>query len=309
MASPRTLTLSRDEIQVTKPSVTLITGGVAGIGLETALLLHSLHTDNRVVILDRASKEQCMASTSFVESSRVLFLQCDVTDWSSLRAGFKAAEQRYGGIDNVFVNAGINEYGNQLLSDDLDVQGALKEPDHRVLSIDLNAAVNTVKLAIHHMRSKKNDRGGSIVLTASLAGYLASAGAPLYSAAKHAIIGLMRSLKNDVAKLGIAISIVAPGITLTDLVAGRGANESLHDWAVRMRAAGVPINDPAEVATAVVWLMSLGAKANGKGLLIQAGKVADAEEGIAKSRKHWMNTDMLELFKGGRNAPLFPNKL
>lgn len=119
----------------------------------------------------------------------------------------------------------------------------------------------------------------------------------------------MRALKNDTATLNISVSVVAPGITLTDIISGRDPGESLPDWAKRMRAVGVPINDPGEVATAVIWLMSLGMGANGKGMLIQAGKVADLEEGIAKNRKTWMGAEMLELFRGGRTAPLFPNKL
>jgi len=123
------------------------------------------------------------------------------------------------------------------------------------------------------------------------------------------IVGLMRALKNDTATLDISVSVVAPGITLTDIVSGREAGESLPDWAERMRGLGVPINDPGEVATTVVWLMGLGMGANGKGMLVQAGKVADVEEGIAKNRKVWMGTEMLELFRGGRSAPLFPNKL
>jgi len=119
----------------------------------------------------------------------------------------------------------------------------------------------------------------------------------------------MRALKNDTAKLGIAISVVAPGITLTDIISGRQPGESLQNWAIRMRGLGVPINDPAEIADAVVYLMSEGIKANGKGLLIQAGRVADLEYGIAKTRKLWMSEEMLRLFRGGRDAPLFPNKL
>lgn len=118
----------------------------------------------------------------------------------------------------------------------------------------------------------------------------------------------MRALKNDTATLNIAVSVVAPGITLTDLVSGRDPGESLSDWAKRMRGLGVPINSPVEVAAAVVWLMSLGIGGNGKGLLVQAGKVADVEEGIARNRKAWMGAEMLDLFRGGRTAPLFPNK-
>jgi NAD(P)-dependent dehydrogenase (short-subunit alcohol dehydrogenase family) len=63
----------------------------------------------------------------------------------------------------------------------------LQEPDRRVYDVDLSAANDTLKLAIHYMRKKRTpgSQGGNIVMTASLAGYLASAGAPLYSAAKH----------------------------------------------------------------------------------------------------------------------------
>ena len=83
----------------------------------------------------------------------------------------------------MFVNAGIAEYKDQFFNDELDVDGKLKEPDRRVLNVDMDAASDTTKLAIHYLR--KNKEGGAIVMTASLAGYLASAGAPLYSAAKH----------------------------------------------------------------------------------------------------------------------------
>lgn len=82
------------------------------------------------------------------------------------------------------MNAGIAEHGDQFFADELDSQGLLKEPDRRVLNIDMDAASDTTKLAVHYLRKNGNE-GGQIILTASLAGYLASAGAPLYSAAKH----------------------------------------------------------------------------------------------------------------------------
>lgn len=119
----------------------------------------------------------------------------------------------------------------------------------------------------------------------------------------------MRALKNDCATLDIAISVVAPGITLTEIISGRDKGESLPDWAKRMRAQGVPINDPSEIAASVVWLFSQGKNGNGMGLLIQAGRTADLEAGIAKTRGQWMGKEMLDLFRGGRKAPLFPNKL
>ncbi|KAL2435369.1 hypothetical protein ABEF95_015729 [Exophiala dermatitidis] len=314
MAPPEAFNISRSQLTGPRNSTVLITGGSSGIGLQTAILLHD-QLDNNVIILDRAAPHPS-APASLVSSPRFLYQQCDILSWKSQRAAFEAGFRKFGSIDAVFVNAGINEYGDQFFKDELDEEGLLKEPDRRTLNVDLLAANDTTRLAIYYLKKNKNSSSkggnsfsGSIVMTASLAGYLASAGAPLYSAAKHGIVGLMRALKNDTAKQGIAISVVAPGITLTDIIAGRKPGESLSDWAKRMRALGVPINDPAEIADAVVYLMGLGIDANGKGLLVQAGRVADVEAGIATSRNVWMGEEMLRLFRGGRNAPLFPNRL
>ncbi|KIX03969.1 uncharacterized protein Z518_07522 [Rhinocladiella mackenziei CBS 650.93] len=294
--------VSRDKLTGPKDSTILITGGSAGIGLQTAILLHDL--GNNIIVVDRAQPHPS-APKSLISSPRFLYQQCDITSWKSQRGAFEAGIHKFGSIGAVFVNAGIAEYKDQFFKDELDEDGLLQEPDRRTVDIDMHAANDTAKLAIYYLKKK----GGSIVMTASLAGYLASAGAPLYSAAKHGVVGLMRALKNDTAKLGIAISVVAPGITLTDIISGRKPGEPLQDWAKRMRGLGVPINDPQEIADCVVYLMSQGMEANGKGLLIQAGRVADLESGIARSRKIWMGEEMLRLFRGGRDAPLFPNRL
>ncbi|KAK6438438.1 hypothetical protein LTR95_005354 [Oleoguttula sp. CCFEE 5521] len=313
MGPPEAFTLEHSTLSAPANSVSLITGGSAGIGLQTALLLNDISLDNRIIILDRQPPHPQQAPKSFIDSPRVFYQSCDITSWSSQRAAFAAGAKKFGRIDNVFVNAGIAEHGEQFFGEELDGSGQLKEPDRRTYDVDLYAASDTVKLAIYWLRKNGEDgkgkNGGSIVMTASLAGYLASAGAPMYSAAKHGILGLLRSLKNDTATLSIALSIIAPGITLTDIVSGRDPGETLNAWAIRMRKLGVPINDPGEVATAVVWLMGLGMKGNGKGLLVQAGRCADVEEGLAKGRRDWMGEEMLGLFRGGRNAPLFPNKL
>ncbi|KAF7571309.1 FabG, Dehydrogenase with different specificities (related to short-chain alcohol dehydrogenase) [Pyrenophora tritici-repentis] len=153
----------------------------------------------------------------------------------------------------VFVNAGIAERGDQFFTDTLDSSGQLAEPDHRTLAIDMDGACATTKLAIHHLRKNGND-GGSIVLTASLAGYLASAGAPLYSAAKHGVVGLMRALKQECAKVGISISVVAPGITVTPILTANNrvlGAVSPEKYVEQMREAGVPINTVESVALAI----------------------------------------------------------
>lgn len=310
--SNRAFTITPSQLTSPSKSTILITGGSSGIGLQTAILLHSL--GNNVAILDRnppstTAPAPSTAPQSLLSSPRFLFHQSDITSWSSQRAGFEATVAKFSRIDSVYVNAGIAEYGDQFFKTTTDPStGLLSEPDRRVIDIDLQAADDTVRLAIHYLR-RNGSAGGSIVMTASLAGYLASAGAPLYSAAKHGVVGLMRALKNDLATLNIAISVVAPGITLTPIISGRKEGQSLQEWAEEMRGRGVPINSPEEVGRCVVWLMGLGNQGNGKGMLVQAGRVADLEEGIAKTRGAWMGEEMLGLFRGGRLAPLFPNKL
>jgi len=177
-------TVSRDKLNGPRDSTILITGGCSGIGLQTAILLHDL--GNNVVVVDRAQPHPS-APAALLSSARFLYQQADVTDWKSQRAAFEAAVKNFGSIDSVFVNAGIAEYKNQFFVDELDGDGLLKEPDKRVYNIDMNAANDTTRLAIYYLQNKKpgQKKGGSIVMTASLAGYLASAGAPQYSAAKH----------------------------------------------------------------------------------------------------------------------------
>jgi NAD(P)-dependent dehydrogenase (short-subunit alcohol dehydrogenase family) len=174
-----TFTVPPSTLTTLKGKTILITGGSSGIGLSTAELLHSISPTNNLILLDRQPPPSSLTS----QKLNLLFHQCDITSWPSQRAGFEAGASKFSRIDAVFVNAGIAEYGDQFFKEELDEEGKLKEPDRRTLNIDMDAASDTVKLAIYYLR--RNKEGGSIVMTASLAGYLASAGAPLYSAAKH----------------------------------------------------------------------------------------------------------------------------
>jgi NAD(P)-dependent dehydrogenase (short-subunit alcohol dehydrogenase family) len=313
MAGTKTFTIDKASLTSLTNKTILITGGSSGIGLATALLLHSL--SNNIVVLDRTAPAQTPTTASLISSSRYLLCKCDITSWKAQRAAFKAAIDRFGGLDAVYVNAGIAEYKDQFFKDKFDADGQLAEPDRRTINIDLHAADDTVKLAIYWMRKDAKHgkgRGGSIVMTASLAGYLASAGAPLYSAAKHGIVGLMRALKNDLATVGIAISVVAPGITVTPILSQERKDiqaDGIDAWAAGMQKLGVPINKAETIALAVAHLIHNRMASNGQGILIQANKMAEIEGGIAKARSQWMGEEMLKLFRGGRNAPLFPNKL
>lgn len=246
------------------PKTILITGSSSGIGLATARLLSTLNPAHNLILLDLHPPPPTFTHPA----THTLFHPCNVTSWPSQRAAFAAGFEKFSRIDYVFVNAGIAEHGDPFFSDTLDPEdGLLAQPDKRVLAIDLDAAVDTTKLAIHYLRKNRTQvadddddaDAGAIVLTASLAGYLASAGAPLYSAAKHGIVGLMRALKQECAKLKIAISLVAPGITVTPILtasrrsptATATATTTPDAYARDMASAGVPINKAEDVALAV----------------------------------------------------------
>lgn len=147
------------------------------------------------MVLDRAPSPP--AIDELTKSPRYLYCQCDILDWASQRDAFARSADKFGGIDCVFINAGLAEVGDQIWTDEYDSQGQLKEPNRATIDVDIRALGDTLKLAMYHLRNdskagqKKGSgkgRGGSIVMTASLAGYLASAGAPLYSAAKHGVV-------------------------------------------------------------------------------------------------------------------------
>ncbi|KAB8338729.1 hypothetical protein FH972_021674 [Carpinus fangiana] len=239
--------------------VVLITGGSSGIGLATAQLL--LEHQALVVVADRQPIISNDSSPSPGKSPT--FVQADVTSWEDLTKAFQLTIDKFGRIDHIFANAGISSPVNSIVDDVLDEQGALKEPDLKVLQVNLIGVVNTIKLAIHHLR--KQQHPGSIVITASTAAYQQFSSVD-YTTSKHAVLGLMRGLAGHLhPHLPIRINAIAPSWTATGIIP-RSAVE----------AAGVAIQEPSAVARTVALLMADEAR-NQQLIYSNEGRFAEIE--------------------------------
>lgn len=128
-------------------------GGSSGIGLATVTLLSSLGAS--VISADINPPPAPHPS---------VYVQTDVTQWTSLTKLFKSALAAHGRLDFVFANAGIGPRANYLALD-TDADGELLEPATATLDVNLNSVVNTASLAVHYMKTQP--QGGSIVLMGS----------------------------------------------------------------------------------------------------------------------------------------------
>ncbi|KAK4056141.1 hypothetical protein OIO90_002872 [Microbotryomycetes sp. JL221] len=289
--------------------VAIITGGSSGIGLSTARLLTSL--GSRVIIGD-------LQPPPPADKQAGLYVHTDVTHYSSIVNLFEATIKHYGRVDIVFANSGIGEKGSTFpVGDTLPSQNEMaKEPreGYSVIDIDLTGVINTVRYAVYVMRRQREQEKeasgvGSIILTASMAGYQGQFGLPVYNAAKHGVVGLARSLRYHTLKFGIATSLVAPTITSTPILqqeqpygAGQGrkpTKSSVEELTDKFVNSGVPMNTPDDIARVVANLVSAGRQAHGRGVLVQGGLQWELEGPLAKTRPQWLGDKMLQLYKGG----------
>lgn len=158
----------------------IITGGSSGIGYATARIL-SQHGCNVVVGDLRPPVEEPQSANG---TKTIHYQNCNVTDWDSLAALFAYAKSTFGQIDIVHANAGVNDIGDPFFTPLVEgSDGRLEEPNTKTIDINIKGTLNTVALGMHHLQ--KNTNGGSIIITASMAGYFGTAGMPIYTASKH----------------------------------------------------------------------------------------------------------------------------
>ncbi|KAF2470273.1 NAD(P)-binding protein [Lindgomyces ingoldianus] len=166
-------------------------------------------------ILDLHLERGTSAASSL--GSDAQFHQTNVTDYENLLSVFQTIYSQTSRLDFVFANAGIAEHAN-FFSPQTDPPPPPKglEP---IVDINLKSVVTTCYLALHYMRKSPKSLDKSLVITASCGGLYPSYYSPIYTATKHAVVGLMRSIAPYFfSNAGIRVNAICPGTVRTNLL-------------------------------------------------------------------------------------------
>jgi NAD(P)-dependent dehydrogenase (short-subunit alcohol dehydrogenase family) len=194
--------------------VALVTGGNRGIGLGMAQALAEAGAD--IVIWGSNAEHNGRAEAALKAGGRrVLVQQVDVADETAVTAAMTQAVATLGRVDTVIANAGIG--GGAPSFAEMSAQTW-----RRVLSVNLDGVFFTCREACRHMaeRAGAGDRGGSIVVTASLAAIEGAARNEAYAATKGGVISMMRAIAVEHARYGVRANAILPGWIATDMTAG-----------------------------------------------------------------------------------------
>lgn len=195
----------------TENKVAIITGGANGIGLATA---HRLSKAGICVVIADRDAQAGTAAESEIRGlgGEAFFVQTDVVNLDSVRALFASAEDRYGGVDILFNNAGV--LGGPRFPD------AAPSAWLKAIDVNLIGLMNGIYVGVPYLAK----RGAAVIVnTASTAGLKASYLDPAYAMTKAGVVSLTRSLVFLKEESGIRINCVCPALVKTTLERNSGA--------------------------------------------------------------------------------------
>jgi NAD(P)-dependent dehydrogenase (short-subunit alcohol dehydrogenase family) len=229
--------------------VALVTGGGSGIGRASARRLAA--EGMRVCVVDVNGD----AARAVADEIGGLAVTADVSDSAQVDAAFAACIEKFGGIDLALLNAGIAG---------LQDFGTLTDEGYaRTRGVNLDGVVFGARSALRAMRGRTDGRkGGVIVATASVAGIDPTGSPdPIYPLTKHGVVGLVRALGPALAKEGIGVHAICPGLTDTAILP-----DPIKGAFVGM---GIPLAAPDQVADAVVAAATAGLETSGTCWVVQ----------------------------------------
>lgn len=179
--------------------VALVTGGASGLG--RAIVDRFVAEGARVAVLDRSSERLAQMERDL--GTAVVGISGDVRSLESNKIAAETCVRQFGKIDCLIPNAGIWDYGRSLIDlPDDKIDAAFDEMFHVNVKGYLLAAKACLPALV--------DSRGAIIFTASNAGFYPDGGGPLYTATKHAVVGLVRQLAFELAPF-VRVNSVAPG--------------------------------------------------------------------------------------------------
>lgn len=183
-----------------------VTGGASGIGLGIARTL--ARAGVKVAIADvRTEAVRAAAARLTQEGLRVLAIELDVSNRQAWAAAAERVEQQLGAVQILCSNAGVNFVGA--------TQDATYEDWDFALQVNLGGAISAVRTFAPRMMAAGG--GGHIVITSSVSGLFANGGAGVYVTTKFALVGLAESLRADLERTGIGVSVLCPGPVQSEL--------------------------------------------------------------------------------------------
>ncbi len=234
----------------------IVTGASVGIGKATALRFLLAGWQVGLVARRRESLEEIAAA-----HPGAVPLACDVADPAAVESVFAAAAARFGRIDALFNNAGISRPAG--LIDEIPVQDWLD-----TVQVNLNGMFFCARAAFAQMR-RQAPQGGRIINNGSISAHAPRPGSAAYTATKHAVTGLTKTISLDGRPFDIACGQIDIGNAGTEMAAKMAKGVPQADGSIRAEA----MMDVAEVAEAVLHMATLPLSTNVQFMTIMATKM------------------------------------
>jgi NAD(P)-dependent dehydrogenase (short-subunit alcohol dehydrogenase family) len=244
--------------------VAIVTGATSGIGRAAAIAYAK--EGAKVVVAGRRAKEgEETVRLLQAEGGEGIFVMTDVSKAVQVKELVERTLQKFGRLDIAFNNAGIEQVPLPFLEQE-------EETFDQVVNNNAKGVWLSMKYEVPAMLKTG---GGSIVNTASVLGVLGIPGNEIYSASKHAIIGLTKSVAVEFGKQGIRVNAILPGVVDTDMYQRfAGDKPEFREQMEAMHPIG-RIGKPEEMAEAAIWLSSSKASfVTGHSLMVDGGYTA-----------------------------------
>ena len=228
----------------------VVTGGVSGLGL--AVAQHLVAHGGKVALFD-VNDDKGAAAVADLGEANARYFRTDVTDEAGVDANVAAAKDFLGGLNATINCAGILGSGRVLGRD-----GAMKLSQFQAtVMVNLVGSFNVAKTCAEQMQGNEagsDGERGLIVNTASVAAYEGQIGQAAYSASKGGVVGMTLPMARELARFGIRVNTVAPGVFWTPMVDG------MPDEVQQSLAASIPfpsrLGQPKEFADLVAYILT-----------------------------------------------------